>query len=73
MAKMKTTQKAIKAYNATDLTNDGRKDKDLYNITNVGTIAYSMGVYGMNGIVFEGNDGHIYKVTARNTALFLYM
>jgi len=71
--KIKTTQKYIKAYDAIDLTTDGKKDKELHKITNTGTIAYSMGVYGINGIVFKGNDGNVYKVTARNTALFIYM
>ena len=34
---------------------------------------YSAGVYGINGIIFEGTDGEIYKVSKRNSILFMVM
>lgn len=33
-------------------------------------VGLSFGVYGMNGGLFEDNDGNLYAVTARNTLLF---
>lgn len=32
---------------------------------------YSTGIYGINGIIFEGTDGEIYKVSKRNSILFM--
>ena len=40
------------------------------NAHNLRTVAMSYGVYGMNGALFEDENGELYKITARNTTLF---
>ena len=67
---MKTTLKEIKRFPAIDITTadfDTVKNIARYKHT---TIAYSVGTYGVNGIVFNTFDGILYKITARTTALF---
>ena len=34
------------------------------------TVATSYGVYGINGALFEDENGELYKITARNSTLF---
>jgi len=72
---MKTTQKDIKNTQAIDITYS--KEAEIYAIKKtegwLTEIAYSMGVYGVNGCVWQGhNTGKLYKMTAR-TSTFYYI
>lgn len=68
---MKTTQKAIRETCATDITNYSfDQANDLMNTHTLRTVAMSYGVYGMNGVLFEDENGELYKITARNSTLF---
>ena len=68
---MKTTQKAIRETCATDITSYGfDQANDLMNAHTLRTVAMSYGVYGMNGALFEDENGELYKITARNSTLF---
>ena len=67
----KTTRKAIRETYAMDITNYSfDQANDLMNAHTLRTVAMSFGVYGMNGALFEDENGEIYKITARNTTLF---
>lgn len=68
---MKTTQKAIRETCATNITNYSfEQANELMNAHNLQTVAMSFGIYGMNGALFEDENGELYKITARNTTLF---
>ena len=68
---MKTTRKAIRETCATDITNYSfDQAKDLMNKHTLRTVAMSFGVYGMNGALFQDENGELYKITARNSTLF---
>ena len=68
---MKTTQKAIRETCAIDITNyNFDQANDLMHAHTLQTIAMSYGVYGMNGALFEDENGELYKITARNSTLF---
>lgn len=68
---MKTTQKAIRETCATNITNYSfDQANDLMNLYTLRTVAMSYGVYGMNGALFEDENGELYKITARNSTLF---
>ena len=67
----KTTQKAIRETCAIDITNYSfDQANDLMNMHTLRTIAMSFGMYGMNGALFQDENGELYKITARNTTLF---
>ena len=67
----KTTQKAIRETYAMDITSYGfDQANDLMNAHTLRTVAMSYGVYGMNGALFEDENGELYKITARNSTLF---
>ena len=67
----KTTRKAIRETFATDITNYSfDRVNELMNAHTLRTIAMSFGVYGMNGALFEDENGELYKITARNSTLF---
>ena len=67
----KITQKAIRETCAVDITNYSfDQANDLMNANTLQTIAMSFGVYGMNGALFEDENGELYKITARNSTLF---
>ena len=67
----KTTRKAIRETCATDITNYSFDQADeLMNKHTLQTVAKSFGVYGMNGALFQDENGDLYKITARNTTLF---
>ena len=67
----KTTRKAIRETCATDITNYSfNQANELMNAHALRTVAMSFGVYGMNGALFEDENGELYKITARNTTLF---
>ena len=68
---MKTTRKAIRETYAIDITNYSfDQANDLMNTHTLRTVAMSFGVYGMNGALFEDENGELYKITARNSTLF---
>ena len=67
----KITRKAIRETCATDITSYGfDQANDLMNAHTLRTVALSYGVYGMNGALFEDENGELYKITARNSTLF---
>ena len=67
----KTTKKAIRETYAMDITNYSfDQANDLMNAHTLRTVAMSYGVYGMNGALFEDENGDLYKITARNSTLF---
>ena len=67
----KTTRKAIRETCATDITNYSFDQvNELMNAHILRTVAMSYGVYGMNGALFEDENGELYKITARNSTLF---
>ena len=67
----KITRKAIRETCATDITNYSfDQANDLMNTHMLRTVAMSFGVYGMNGALFQDENGELYKITARNTTLF---
>ena len=67
----KTTRKAIRETYAMDITNYSfEQANDLMNTHTLRTVAMSYGVYGMNGALFEDENGELYKITARNSTLF---
>lgn len=35
-------------------------------------IGYSCGVYGCNGMLLKGDNGKLYAVTARTTAIYIF-
>ena len=67
----KITQKAIRETCATNITNYSfDQANELMNTHTLRTVAMSYGVYGMNGALFEDENGELYKITARNSTLF---
>ena len=67
----KITRKALRETCATDITSYGfDQANDLMNAHTLRTVAMSYGVYGMNGALFEDENGELYKITARNSTLF---
>ena len=67
----KTTRKAIRETYAMDITNYSfDQANDLMNKHTLRTVAMSFGVYGMNGALFQDENGELYKITARNSTLF---
>ena len=67
----KITRKAIRETYAMDITNYSfDQANDLMNTHTLRTVAMSFGVYGMNGALFEDENGDLYKITARNSTLF---
>ena len=67
----KTTRKAIRETYAMDITNYSfDQANELMDAHTLRTIAMSFGVYGMNGALFEDENGELYKITARNSTLF---
>ena len=67
----KTTRKAIRETCAIDITNYSfDQANELMKAHNLQTVAMSFGIYGMNGALFEDENGELYKITARNSTLF---
>ena len=67
----KITQKAIRETRATDITNYSfDQANELMKSHTLQTVAMSFGVYGMNGALFQDENGELYKITARNSTLF---
>ena len=77
---MQTKQRAIKELvahgHAIDITNhDGYMQEQLETLEGkLDCIAYSHGVYGVNGLLLKGqNTGSLYAITTRSSAIFLYL
>ena len=71
---MKVNLKDIKSYNAIDITYKSFKEiKKLINKeTGFREVAYSSGVYGVNGAVVQGiKSNKLYKIASRTSALFM--
>ena len=67
----KITRKTIRETYAMDITNYSfDQANELMNKHTLRTVAMSYGVYGMNGALFEDENGELYKITARNSTLF---
>ena len=67
---VKTTQKIIKGVNAIDITS--YSDEQIKQLPRLEKIAYSVGNYGMNGLLLEDENGKRYKITSRSTNLFRF-
>lgn len=65
-----TTLKYIKNFPAIDITNEKISDLEKIRKNKIETLYLSCGKYGMNGCVIADQDGNLYKITARNSALF---
>ena len=65
--------KDIKNIEAKDLTN--ASSEVVYDLVKKGieTIAISHGTYGVNGWLGQDKNGTLYKITARNTNLFIVL
>ena len=65
------TQKQLRALvasgSAIDITNDNERRPGYLR-----QIGYSAGVYGCNGMLLQDQDGQLYAITSRTTAIFLY-
>lgn len=67
----KITQQAIRETCATDITDYSfNQANELMKAHTLRTVTMSFGVYGMNGALFEDENGELYKITARNSTLF---
>lgn len=72
---MKTTlsyiRNLVKSGAAHDITSlDFYAIEFLRKTLNLEKIAYSIGIYGINGALFKDNNGELYAITSRSTALF---
>lgn len=67
---LKTTQKEIKKFPATDITMWG--EEKLAELPRLEEIAYSIGIYGCNAKLFRGTDGEFYKITIRSSNIFKF-
>lgn len=65
---MKTTLKEIKAFNAVDVTR--YTDAEIRALGHLRNVAYSVGVYGVNGAVAVDDHGRYFKVASRCSNLF---
>lgn len=64
---LKLKQKDIKSMRgAIDIT---KSSKTIKGLTCIGK---SYGTYGMNGALFTGKNGKLYKITSRSSNLFKY-
>lgn len=71
---MKTTLKAIKAHPGIDITQCSVYEINDIRKLHLIKIAYSTGIYGINGALFlDRKTGEYFKITARTTALFQMM
>ena len=70
---MLTSLKNIKGYEAEDITS--ASSEYIYSLVKKGLecVAYSHGVYGVNGWVGKTKNGELYKITKRNSNLFIVL
>ena len=67
---VKITQKIIKGVNAIDIT--CYSEEQIKQLPKLEKIAYSVGIYGMNGLLLEDKNGKRYKIISRSTNLFRF-
>ena len=67
---VKITQKIIKGVNAIDITS--YSEEQIKQLPRLEKIAYSVGIYGMNSLLLEDENGKRYKITSRSTNLFRF-
>ena len=67
---IKVTQKIIKGVSAIDITS--YSEEQIKQLPRLEKIAYSVGMYGMNGLLLEDENGKRYKITSRSTNLFRF-
>ena len=67
---VKITQKTIKGVNAIDISS--YSEEEIQALPKLEKIAYSGGMYGMNGLLLEDKSGKRYKITSRSTNLFRF-
>ena len=71
---VRTTLKEIKEHYGEDITNYSKEELDqlIQEVEELIIIAYSVGVYGWNGLLaYSSKVNKFYKVTSRSTALFM--
>lgn len=68
---LKELRRLIAVGAAIDVTKWGYKEAAT--IGKVEHVAYSRGVYGVNGLLVRGNDGKLYATTARTAATFVLL
>ena len=74
--KQREIKELVTCGQAIDITNhDTTKQEQLETLEGkLDCIAYSHGVYGVNGLLLKGrNSGTLYAITTRSSALFLYL
>ena len=55
----------------TDITDYSFTETQIFLMdNNIEIIYYSVGTYGINGIIVQNQDGNLYTVTKRNSVLF---
>lgn len=64
----KTTQREIRRYISTGVAIDVTTAQELPKCYD--KVAYSSGVYGINGGLYKDGSGNLYAITARSTNLF---
>ena len=67
---IKVTQKTIKGVNAIDITS--YSEDEIQALPRLEKVAYSVGIYGMNGLLLEDENGKRYKIISRSTNLFRF-
>ena len=67
---IKITQKIIKGVNAIDITS--YSEEQIKQLPKLEKVAYSVGIYGMNSLLLEDENGKRYKITSRSTNLFRF-
>lgn len=68
---MKTTLKEIKNFYCEDITN--LSTEECRKIERKKIIAYSCGLYGVNGLVFSDINNNFYKIVGRASKLFYFL
>lgn len=70
---MLTKLKNIKTYEAEDITS--ASSEYIYSLVKKGLecVAYSHGIYGVNGWVGQDSKGNMYKITKRSGNLFIVL
>ena len=72
---IKTTLKCIKERVAegyeTDITNIPAKEAGELLKNGIDRIAYSAGIYGINGLLIQDKQGNQYAICGRSTTLFI--
>lgn len=67
----KYTQKQLKNLVKSGAAIDCTYDRER-RVNNYRQIGYSAGVYGCNGMLLQDQNGQLYAITSRTTAIYLY-